>query len=216
MNIGILKIALPLLLEGLKTTICISILAILLSFIFGGLIGILYISKNKVFHLIAYVYIKIFRNIPFMVQVYLVYYALPSLGLNVDAFWTGVIVLALYTGAYIAVILESGLRSVPKGQYEASVALNMSYLTMLRRIILPQTLGVIVPPLTNQFITTVKESSVLSVITISELTMMTNKSIGITFSPFEVYILAGLMYWGVNICIEQIGKYVERKKVVKN
>ena len=71
MNIGILKIALPLLLEGLKTTICISILAILLSFIFGGLIGILYISKNKVFHLIAYVYIKIFRNIPFMVQVYL-------------------------------------------------------------------------------------------------------------------------------------------------
>ena len=81
-----IKIALPLLLEGLKTTICISILAILLSFIFGGLIGILYISKNKVFHLIAYVYIKIFRNIPFMVQVYLVYYALPSLGLNVDAF----------------------------------------------------------------------------------------------------------------------------------
>lgn len=215
MNIDILKIALPLLLEGLKTTIYISVLAILLSFIIGGFIGILYISENKIFHGIAYAYIKIFRNIPFMIQVYLAYYALPSFGLDVDAFWTGVIVLALYTGAYIAVILESGLRSVPKGQYEASVALNMSYLTMFRRIIFPQTLGVIIPPLTNQFITTVKESSVLSVITISELTMMTNKSIGITFSPFEVYILAGLMYWGINICIEQIGRYVEHKKVVK-
>jgi len=213
MNMNILEISLPLLLEGLKATLLISAMAICISIFVGGLIGGLYISSNWLLHGIAYLYIKIFRNTPFMVQVYLAYYGLPALGLNVDAYWTGVIVLALYTGAYVAVILESGLRSVEKGQYEAAAALNIPYITMLRRIILPQIMGIVIPPLTSQFIMTVKESSVLSIITIAELTMMTNKAIGITFSPFEVYILAGIMYWAINICIERIAKYFEKKAV---
>lgn len=214
MDVHILEIALPLLMEGLKTTMYISIAAILLSFIIGSFIGLLYISKNKVFHIMAYIYIKIFRNIPFMIHVYLAYYALPVVGLKLEALQTGIIVLALYTSAYIAVILESGLRSVQKGQYEVSEALNIPYFIMLIRIILPQTFGVIIPPLTSQLVTAVKESSVLSIITIAELTMMTKKAIGITFSPFEVYILAGLMYWMINICIEQIGKYFESRAVI--
>lgn len=215
MSMHIFEITFPLLLEGLKLTICISILAILLSFVAGSIIGFLYISKNRLLHSIARCYIKVFRNIPFMIQAYLVYYTFSSIGLYVSAFWTGVVVLALYTGAYIAIILESGLRSVPKGQYEASIALGIPYFTMIRRIILPQILGVIIPPLTSQFTTTVKESSVLSVITVAELTMMTNKSIGITFSPFEVYVLSGLLYWAINICIERIGKYIEYKAVLQ-
>lgn len=213
MNMNILEITLPLLLEGLKTTLFISAMAICISILVGGFIGGLYVSSNKLLRGIAYIYIKIFRNTPFMVQVYLVYYGLPALGIGVDAYWTGVIVLALYTGAYVAVILESGLRSVAKGQYEAAMALNIPYATMLRRIILPQIMGVVILPLTSQFIMTVKESSVLSIITIAELTMMTNKVIGITFSPFEVYILAGIMYWAINICIERIAKYFEKKAI---
>ncbi|MBP2031981.1 His/Glu/Gln/Arg/opine family amino acid ABC transporter permease subunit [Clostridium algifaecis] len=215
MSMHILEITFPLLLKGLKLTVCISVLAILFSLVAGSIVGSLYISKNKLLHGIAYAYVKIFRNIPFMIQIYLIYYALPALGLYVNAFWTGVIVLALYTGAYIAIILESGLRSVSKGQYEASIALNIPYFTMLRRIILPQIFGVIVPPLTSQFATTVKESSVLSVITIAELTMMTNEAIGITFSPFEVYVLSGILYWAINLCIERIGKYIEYKTVLQ-
>lgn len=215
MSMHILEITFPLLLKGLKLTVCISVLAILFSLVAGSIVGSLYISKNKLLHGIAYAYVKIFRNIPFMIQIYLIYYALPALGLYVNAFWTGVIVLALYTGAYIAIILESGLRSVSKGQYEASIALNIPYFTMLRRIILPQIFGVIIPPLTSQFATTVKESSVLSVITIAELTMMTNEAIGITFSPFEVYVLSGILYWAINLCIERIGKYIEYKTVLQ-
>ncbi|MBV4438290.1 amino acid ABC transporter permease [Clostridium tyrobutyricum] len=215
MNLHILQIILPLLIKGLKLTVCISILSILFSIVIGGIIGSMYISKNKALHGIAYIYIKVFRNIPFMIQVYLAYYVLPELGLDSNAFWTGVVVLSLYTGAYIAIILESGLRSVSKGQYEASTALGIPYFTMIRRIILPQIFGVIMPPLTSQFATTVKESSVLSVITIAELTMMTNKAIGITFNPFIVYILSGLLYWVINICIERIGKYIEYKSVLQ-
>lgn len=215
MSIHVLQIIFPLLIKGLKLTVCIAVLSILFSIVVGGIIGYLYISKNRILHGIAYLYIKVFRNIPFMIQVYLAYYALPALGFDSNAFLTGVIVLALYTGAYIAVILESGLRSVSNGQYEASIALGMPYFTMIRRIILPQILGIIIPPLTSQFATTVKESSVLSVITIAELTMMTNKAIGITFNPFVVYVLSGILYWAINICIERIGKHIEYKSILQ-
>lgn len=155
------EIALPLLLQGLGTTAAISVLSILIAIVLGSAVGYMCLSKNKAVELIARAFIKIFRCTPFMVQVYLAYYGLPALGLNVSAFSTGVIILGMYTAAYTAVILESGVSAIPKGQFEASYAMGMSRFKTMVRIIFPQTLKIIVPSLTGQFVQTVKDSSIL-------------------------------------------------------
>lgn len=207
----IAEITVPLLLQGLNYTIIISALAIIISIIIGLLMGYMCISENKGANTVARVYIKIFRCTPFMVQVYLIYYGLPALGLRLPAFWTGVITLSLYTAAYIAVILESGLRAIPKGQTEACMAIGMSRTKTLARILLPQTMAIVVPSLTGQFVQTVKDSSILSVITVAEMTMMTKEAIGITMSPLIVYLIAGIFYWILNIVIELIAARVEKR-----
>ena len=193
------EIALPLLLQGLGTTAAISVLSILIAMVLGSAVGYMCLSKNKAVELIARAFIKIFRCTPFMVQVYLAYYRLPALGLNVSAFSTGVIILGMYTAAYTAVILESGVSAIPKGQFKTMV-----------RIIFPQTLKIIVPSLTGQFVQTVKDSSILSIITVAEMTMMTKEAIGITFSPLIVYICAGVLYWALNLVIEFASRCIEK------
>lgn len=205
------EISLPMLLQGLRLTIEISVLSIIFAFIGGLVLGYMCISPNKFVEGIARVFIKIFRCTPFMVQVYLAYYGLPSLGINVSAFGTGVLILSLYTSAYAAVILESGVKAIPKGQYESAAALGMPRLKIMYRIILPQTIRMIVPSLTGQFVQTVKDSSILSIITVAEMTMMTKEAIGITFSPLFVYICAGVLYWALNLVIEFISGRIEKK-----
>lgn len=204
-------IAFPLLVQGLGTTAIISVLAILIAMVLGCVVGYMCISENKAIELIARAFIKIFRCTPFMVQVYLAYYGLPALGLNVSAFATGVIVLGLYTAAYTAVILESGVKAIPKGQFEAAYAMGMQKFPTMVRIIFPQTLKIIVPSLTGQFVQTVKDSSILSIITVTEMTMMAKEAIGITFSPLMVYLFAGLLYWALNLVIEFASRNVEKR-----
>ncbi len=211
----IIELSVPLLMQGILTTIEISVLAILLAAVLGGIVGLGYLSENRIIKTIAAVYIKIFRCTPFMVQIYIVYYGLPGLGIKMPAFWTGMIVLGMYTAAYVAVILESGIRSLPKGQNEAAIAMGMPYFMRLRRILLPQTLSMIIPPLTGQFIQTVKDSSILSIITVSELTMMTKEAIGVTFSPIQVYLCTAVFYWVLNLVIEYISKRIERKSYAR-
>ena len=180
------EIALPLLLQGLGTTAAISVLSILIAMVLGSAVGYMCLSKNKAVELIARAFIKIFRCTPFMVQVYLAYYGLPALGLNVSAFSTGVIILG------------------------ASYAMGMSRFKTMVRIIFPQTLKIIVPSLTGQFVQTVKDSSILSIITVAEMTMMTKEAIGITFSPLIVYICAGVLYWALNLVIEFASRCIEK------
>ena len=211
----IIELTVPLLIQGILTTIEISVLAIILAAILGVVVGLGYMSPNRILKALAAVYIKIFRCTPFMVQIYIVYYGLPSLGIKLPAFWTGMMVLGMYTAAYVAVILESGIRSLPKGQNEATIAMGMPYFMRLRRILFPQTLSMIIPPLTGQFIQTVKDSSILSIITVSELTMMTKEAIGITFSPIQVYLCTAAFYWILNLVIEYVSKRIERKTYVR-
>ena len=213
------EIALPLLLQGLGTTAAISVLSILIAMVLGSAVGYMCLSKNKAVELIARAFIKIFRCTPFMVQVYLAYYGLPALGLNVSAFSTGVIILGMYTAVSGRVFnmrdrfgreIDSGVSAIPKGQFEASYAMGMSRFKTMVRIIFPQTLKIIVPSLTGQFVQTVKDSSILSIITVAEMTMMTKEALGITFSPLIVYICAGVLYWALNLVIEFASRCIEK------
>ncbi len=110
----------------------------------------------------------------------------------------------------IGFLLESGVSAIPKGQFEASYAMGMSRFKTMVRIIFPQTLKIIVPSLTGQFVQTVKDSSILSIITVAEMTMMTKEAIGITFSPLIVYICAGVLYWALNLVIEFASRCIEK------
>ena len=196
--------------QGILVTIQISVLAIIMAIVIGAVVAYMKISDMVLLKAIAEIYIKIFRNTPFMVQVYLAYYGLPMVGFDVPAFWTGALILGFYTAAYVAVILESGLSSLPKGQSEAAYAIGMSKTKTLLRILLPQTVVVIIPSITGQLVQTVKDSSVLSIITVAEMTMMTKEAIGITFSPLIVYICVGLLYWALNLVIELSSKKIEK------
>ena len=204
-------IAVPLLMEGIGITIIVSIAAILGSIILGFLISLMAMSSSKIIEQIARIYIKIFRCTPFMVQVYIAYYGLPSIGIKIPALAVGISILALYNAAYIAVIFESGIKSLPKGQSEAAASIGMGYWKTLFRILLPQTIGVIMPGLTGQFLQTVKDSSILSIITVAELTMQTKEAVGITFAPLTVYLFTGALYWAINLVIEFISKWIEKK-----
>lgn len=203
------EIAFPLLFQGILVTIQISVLAIIMAIIIGAVVAYMKISDMVLLKAIAEIYIKIFRNTPFMVQVYLAYYGLPMIGFDVPAFWTGALILGFYTAAYVAVILESGLSSLPKGQSEAAYAIGMSKTKTLLRILLPQTVVVIIPSITGQLVQTVKDSSILFNITVQK-TMMTKEAIGITFSPLIVYICVGLLYWALNLVIELSSKKIEK------
>ena len=138
-------------------------------------------------------------------------FGLPALGLKIPALRIGILTLGLYNAAYIGIILESGIRALPKGQTEAAQAIGLSRSKIFFKILFPQTLSVILPPLTGQFLQMVKDSSVLSIVTVAELTMMTQKAVGITFEPVVVYVLTALLYWGLNLIIEFVTKRIERK-----
>ncbi len=209
--VHVAEITIPLLLQGIRSTLEICILSIMFSLVVGFGVGYMCLTENRVMNVIARVYIKIFRCTPFMVQVYIAYYGLPTIGIRVSAFWSGVIILSLYTAAYLAVILESGIKAIAKGQAESAYAMGMSRFMTFRRILFPQSLGIILPSLTGQLVQTVKDSSILSIITVEELTMMTKKAIGITFSPLIVYLCAGVFYWVINIVIEVISGKIEKR-----
>lgn len=216
MDFNAVTMALSYILKGMKYTLIISVSSIIIASILGILIWQLLVSKSKFLRALALIYSKLFRCVPFMIQAYIVYYSLPTLGIKLSAEIVGIICLSLYNAAYVGMILESGMRSIPKGQFEATKALNISKLKTVIRIILPQMISIVMPPLSGQFITAVKDSSVLSVITVCEMTMMANQVINYTFSPFEVYIVLALAYWLINIIIERISKFMEKRASKKN
>lgn len=207
----LLEKIMPSLLQGMKVTIIVSIIGLILSLSLGFIFALLLRTRNKIIEGVLNWYIRLFRNTPFMIQVYLAYNLPPLLGLHPKAIVLGTIILVLYEAAYMTVTIKMGFDSISKGQEEAAISLNIPYPTRVIRILLPQVMKVVMPTITSLLIVTVKDSSILSVITIKELTMQATGCASSTFMPFEVYIIAGLLYWVLNICIELATKLINRK-----
>ena len=134
-------------------------------------------------------FIELFRNTPFIIQVFLFYYVLPFYGLRLSAEYVGILALAAFGSAYFAEIIRAGIDAIPKGQLESARAIGMTDWQSMKNIILPQTVSIVLPPLTNQTLTLIKESAILSTITVHELTMTGLMVQGETFRPFEVFIM---------------------------
>lgn len=204
--------AMPFLLKGFRYTLLIVGCSIPLAFVVSLLLTLMALSTSRILRMVTTVYVKIFRNIPFMIQVYLMYYAVPAFfGVRVPPLQAGIVALGLYAGCLYFIVIKMGVDSIPKGQFEAAKALRIPYMTTLRRIVFPQIIPIVIPPLINQVVTSIKESSVLSIITVSELTMMANEAIGQTYAPLEVFLTAGIFYWAINLVIEFFGKWVGRR-----
>ena len=177
-----------------------------------GLVGVL--AKLSSYRLLRYpaeFYIWFIRGTPQLVQVFIVYFGLPQLGLNLDPFVAGAIALGMGNGAYVAEIFRSGLLAIPKGQPESAHALGMSSSLTYRRIIFPQMIRIVVPALTNEAINTLKNTSLLSTITIMELTLYTQAVIAATFRPFEFYIIVSILYLVATTVLTQFAKWYERR-----
>jgi polar amino acid transport system permease protein len=197
--------------KGLFTTIYISAVSIVIATVIAIVGAIAKLSNNGFAYAIASFYTSLFRGLPLLLQVYLIYKGLPQLGFMVDAIPSGIAALSLCYGAYMTEIFRAGIQSIPKGQWEASRALGFKSGLILRKIILPQSIPIIVPPTGNQFIAMLKDSSLVSVLGIWEL-MYLAKTLGQRdFRHMEMLLTAAMIYWGLTIILEMIQARIERK-----
>jgi polar amino acid transport system permease protein len=181
------------LIDGLIVTLQISALAFLLMLVFGLATALLQRSGSFVGEAIARTYVEVIRNTPLLVQLYIIYFALsPVLGL--DRMTAAILTLALFEGAYAAEIFRAGIEAVPRGQVEAAQALGLSRYRTLRHIVLPQAFRLTLPPLTGQTVSLIKDSSIVSVIAVFELTTEARNIISDTFLTFEIWFTVALLY----------------------
>jgi polar amino acid transport system permease protein len=184
----------PFLVQGAVITLKISVLSLFFGLLFGLVAALCKLGRNPLLRAVAVFYIWLIRSTPLLVQLFIIYFGLPQVGIDLGPFVSGVLGLALNVGAYNAETIRGGIISIPKGQAEAARSLGMSGALAMRRIILPQALRIIIPPLGNNFIILIKDTSLVSTITLVELTLTAQRFIGATYKPFEMYIMAAVLY----------------------
>lgn len=201
----------PILLEGCWVTLEISFFALLLGMVFGISGALCRISSNRVLNSIAFFYVWVIRGTPVMVQLFILYFGLPQLGIKLPSMVAGILGLAVNTGAYVTEIIRSGVQAVDRGQMEAALSVGMNYRQAMVRIIGPQATKICIPPLVNQFIMTLKNSSIASLVTITELFRTGEQIIYTTFRSFEVYTAVAVLYLIMNSVFMVIADRLERK-----
>ena len=204
------------LLEGIKYTILVSLQAIGIGFIVGVILSIFRMGKSKIIKYIINIYISFVRGTPIIVQIFIIYYALAMIGLDIPSYQSGVIALSLNSGGFIAEIIRGGLSAIPKGQYEAAAVLKMNKFQTLTRIIFPQVFRIILPQLLSEFISVIKISPLLSIIAVVELTRAAQKIITTTYVSLPFYITIAIMYFILNSILEFLVNIIEKKISLKN
>lgn len=203
--------------RGIGATILISILGVVFGSLFGGIFAFMKLSTNKILKAIAWVYIEFIRGTPLLVQVFLVYFGTTAvLGLDLSAFVCGAIALILNCGAYIAEIIRAGIKAVDKGQMEAARSLGLSHAQAMNKVIMPQAIKNILPALGNEFITVIKESSIVSVIGVSELMFNAQVVQGASFDPFTPLVIAAIVYFVLTFILSRVMNVIERRMSVSD
>ena len=209
--------AMPLLLEGLKLTVITSLVSIAIGMVIGLLVCLMKMSKHAVPRAIAGVYIWIIRGTPMLVQAFIVFFGVPQVvrmfvtDFKFTALTAGIITLSLNAGAYLAEIFRGGIMAVPKGQTEAARSLGLSQGQAMRKVVLPQAIKFSIPSLVNQFIITIKDTSILSAIGMAELVNKAKTYVGSTYTFFETYLVVAAMYLVIISILMVISNYIEKK-----
>ena len=203
--------SIPLLAEGIVVTLQVSAIAAGLGLLLGVICGLGALSRSRPVRWIVTAYVDFIRGTPLLIQIFLVFFALPMVGIRFDEFWAGVIALSLNAAAFVAEVVRGGVGSIEKGQTEAAKAIGMRHSQILVFILLPQAYRQMVPPLTNELISLVKNSSLLSVISVYELTRAGQAIISVHFVPFEIYTLLALYYYALIKALSWLSTQLERR-----
>lgn len=197
---------------GLYYTLLISVAGLLIGFILGAIFGLGRISNNKIIYGIASVYIEVVRGTPVLVQAIWIFFALPLITqYNMDSITAGILVIALNSGAYIAEIVRGAVQSVDKGQMEAGRSLGLNENQTMRHIVWPQAFKRMIPPLGNQFIISIKDTSLLSVILVPELMFQGRNIAANHFNAVEIYTAVAVFYLAITLTLSLVLRVIERR-----
>ena len=202
-------------LEGFINTLIASVIALFFSLLIGTIMGMLQVSDNKFIRSLANIYVEIFRNIPLLVIVMFFYVAVPMYFVSITGFWAGTIGLTIYTSSFIADNVRAGILTVSKGQMEAGLSQGLEESQVMRHIILPQAIRFVLPPLGNQAINLVKNSSILAMVAGLDLMYFGDFVAMETFNTFDTYIIVGLMYLVITVPLSIATKRLEEKLDVR-
>ena len=212
LNTELMVESVPLLLAGAAITIQITAISVAMGLVIGCMIGIARLCKITPLRYLANVYVDFIRGTPLLIQIFLVYFALPGLtGNRVDPFLAAVTACSINSGAYIAEIFRGGIQSIDKGQMEAGRSLGMSWWQTMRYIILPQAFKRIIPPLGNEFIAMLKDSSLVSVIGFEELTRRGQLVIARTYASLEIWMVVAFIYLIMTFAVARFTGLLEKR-----
>ena len=209
---GLLKESFPSLMSGLQMTLILTVVSLVIALILGVVFGLFQVSKNKLLRVIATIYVDIFRGTPLIVQAFFIYFGIPAaLDIRITAVVAGLITLSLNAGAYMAEIVRGGIQSVEKGQMEAARSLGLPYGKAMSKVVLPQAIRIMIPSFINQFVITLKDTSILSIIGINELTQSGKIIIARNLESFQMWLIVGIIYFIIIMILTKVSNALERR-----
>lgn len=200
-----------LLLDSFLTTVFLSVIAIVVGTFVGTVVTVLRLLGIRVLNLALRAFVELFRGTPLLMQLFFVYFGLPMLGVDVDKFWAAFAAISLYTGAYVAEVLRSGVEAVPRGQVEAATALALSFSQRLWYVVRPQALRVAIPPLVGTYVAVIKDTSLATVIGYNELMRRAMELVLQYGRPLEVLLTVGFLYFIICFPISKLSEWLERR-----
>lgn len=208
-GLDLLRQSAPLLLKGAGYTVLLSLIGMGVGVVLGFALALMRLSRTPLLRWPAAVYVSAFRGTPLLVQLFLIFYGLPSVGILLDAFPAALIGFTLNIGAYTSEIIRAVIGSVPKGQWEASYSIGMTWSQAMRRTILPQAGRVAVPPLSNTFISLVKDTSLAAAITVPEMFQAAQRIVATTYEPLILYVEAAALYLALSSVLSALQARLE-------
>jgi putative glutamine transport system permease protein len=205
----------PQFLSGLVVTLEVSVLSLLLSIVLGGLLGMMRVMPVALCQRLSGAYVEFFRNVPPLIHLFYIFFALPRVGLVLSSFASGVIGLTIYHAAFMAEILRAGINAVGRHQLDSARALGLSYSEAMRYVTLPQAVAIVLPPLGNLFISLVKTSSLVAAISTADLMFEAEILNERTFRTFEVFTFAGLVYLALTVSLGTLMHRLEARLPVR-
>ncbi|OTJ22356.1 ABC transporter permease [Pseudomonas aeruginosa] len=209
--VELLGMAWPFLLQGAMYTVLFAAVSMVLGLILGFSFAVVRVTKVPVVSQIAAVYVSAFRGTPLLVQIFVLYYGLPSVGIEFTPVTAGILALTLNVAAYLSESMRGAILGIDKGQWEAGLSVGLTWGQTLWNIITPQALRLAVPSLSNSLISLIKDTSLISVITVTELMLATKEVIAETFQPLPLYLAAAGIYWLLSALFERVQKALENR-----
>ncbi|HHK2516567.1 TPA: amino acid ABC transporter permease [Pseudomonas aeruginosa] len=209
--VELLGMAWPFLLQGAMYTVLFAAVSMVLGLILGFSVAVVRVTKVPVVSQIAAVYVSAFRGTPLLVQIFVLYYGLPSVGIEFTPVTAGILALTLNVAAYLSESMRGAILGIDKGQWEAGLSVGLTWGQTLWNIITPQALRLAVPSLSNSLISLIKDTSLISVITVTELMLATKEVIAETFQPLPLYLAAAGIYWLLLALFERVQKALENR-----